>query len=155
VRTWWLWRAKASRALRELRSPSDTLLLLRIFLLAVTVPLLLRLKLPTLLALLDAKRAPAQADPARVTKIVRYVDIVLHSGRPVVRRSCLTRGLTLFYFLRRAGLDVSLTLGMGKPNGTVEGHCWLVTEGRPFLENRDPRSVFEEFYRFPPQTGSS
>ncbi|CAN5535615.1 hypothetical protein BH24DEI1_BH24DEI1_02690 [soil metagenome] len=153
MQSWWPSRIRISESwLRELRGPGDLLLLVHIFLFAAAVPLLLRLKLPTLLALLEGRApAPDTLDPDGADKIVRYVDAVIRRGRPLVRRGCLTRGLTLFYFLRRAGLEVALAFGMGKPEGEVEGHCWLVREGEPFLEGRDPRPTFAEYYSFPPR----
>src|SRR5690349_16561068 len=97
-----------------MRTPDDVLLCLRIFLFASAVPALLRLEMPRLQSLLEPKRPLSSPDPARVRKIVRYVDSLLRSGGPLVRLSCLTRGLTLYYFLRRAGLDVTLCFGMGR-----------------------------------------
>ncbi|MDQ3396354.1 MAG: lasso peptide biosynthesis B2 protein [Deinococcota bacterium] len=148
---YWPRLAKRLHGLRRLRSPGDALLLVRIFLFAAFVPLLLRLKLPTLLSLLEPKRARPLPDPAKTAKIVRYVQAVLRFGKPVVRPGCLTRGLTLFYFLRRAGVEVALCFGTGAPEGKFEGHCWLVKEGEPFLEGVDPRPVFTEIYRSGPR----
>ncbi len=69
-------------------------------------------------------------------------------GRPLVRPGCLTRGITGYYILRRAGLDVALCFGVGLVPGTeVAGHCWLVLDGEPVLETADPRSVFTELVR--------
>jgi hypothetical protein len=73
----------------------------------------------------------------------------IHAGWPAVRPGCLTRGVTLYVFLRRAGMDVALSFGMGKPGKEFAGHCWLVMDGEPILERRDPRPVFTEMYRIP------
>jgi hypothetical protein len=74
----------------------------------------------------------------------------LRVGRPLVRRGCLTRGITLYYFLRRAGADVRLCFGLGAVDGGdgFDGHCWLVLAGEPYLEPRDPRPLYTEMYRF-------
>lgn len=53
---------------------------------------------------------------------------------PGIRRSCLTRGVTLYYFLTRAGVDVSLCFGVGTVEGVMGAHCWLVKDGEPYLE---------------------
>jgi len=66
----------------------------------------------------------------------------------LVRPGCLTRGITGYYILRRAGLDVALCFGMGPvrdPGGA--GHCWLVLNGEPVLEAVDPRPAFTELVR--------
>ena len=69
-------------------------------------------------------------------------------GRPLVRPGCLTRGITGYYILRRAGLDVALCFGVGLVPGTeVAGHCWLVLDGEPVLETAEPRPVFTELVR--------
>jgi len=111
--------------------------------------MLLRLPLPRLEALLTPKRMPSSTQPARVPQIVRYVDGVLQLGRPWLRSGCLSRGLTLYYFLRNAGLDVALCFGVGTLHGECVGHCWLVKAGEPFLEARDPRPFFTAVYTFP------
>jgi len=137
------------KVLRHLRRPSDLFLALHIFLFAVGLPILLRLKLPRLATWLAPKNAPATPEPARIQKIVRYVDVVLQGGRPLVRPGCLTRALTLYYFLSRTGLDVELCFGMGNIGGTLVGHCWVVKNGEPFLEARDPRPLFTAIYCLP------
>jgi hypothetical protein len=70
----------------------------------------------------------------------------------MVRTGCLTRGVTLFWYLRRAGLDVELRFGVDpaeQSGGEADGHCWLALDGEPFLERVDPRTRFTELYRLP------
>ncbi len=115
---------------------------------ALGVPLLLRLvKLPDLRSWLEPEReAPPLTDLAAVQTLVRRVDRLLALGRPLVRSACLTRGLTHYYVLRRAGADVSLRFGMGRMDHEVAGHCWLVFAGEPLAEKRDPRPLYIETY---------
>lgn len=139
-------------ARRRLRSPDDVLLALRIAAFALAVPLLTRLPLRQLDALLrwGPRRRPAAPD--EVQRVVALVGAVLRRGRPLVRGDCLPRGLTLYYFLRRAGLDVRLHFGVMADPGVDRapiGHCWLVKGGEPFLENRDPRPLYVELYHLP------
>jgi hypothetical protein len=131
------------------RSPGDLVLLLQISSFAVAVPLLLRLQLSTLGALLEPRRPPRGATPDRVQQIAVLTQAVLWAGRPLTRVSCLPRGLTLYYFLRRAGLDVALCFGMGYETEWYGGHCWLVADGEPFLERDDPRARYAELCRLP------
>lgn len=121
---------------------------------AVAAPLLARLDLRRLQRFLE--RAPRSSralsgDPGRVVAVVgRRVDRVIRWGRPLVRPGCLTRGITGYYLLRRAGLDVALCFGIGQVRGPgpgVAGHCWLVLDGRPVLEATDPRVAFTEVVR--------
>jgi hypothetical protein len=136
-------------ALREVRRRGDTALFVESFGVALTTPLLMRLPLPRLDALLDwvvTRSTPAgEADPDAIANTVLQM---LQTGRPLVRRGCLTRGLTLYYCLRRAGVDVELSFGMGRTTGGdgFDGHCWLVLSGAPYLEPRDPRSDYATMY---------
>jgi hypothetical protein len=93
---------------------------------------------------------PAAADRGTVESLVRRIDALLAAGRPLVRSGCLTRGLTLYYFLRRAGADVALVFGMGKMGAEIAGHCWIVFAGEPLAEKEDPRPLFVETWRIAP-----
>ena len=118
-------------ALRRLRRLGVARLFLRVVSFAAAVPLLMRLKLPVLHRLLErriAAAARAGPDLNRVGHILRCVQSALTIGAPLVRPGCLTRGLTLYYFLRRAGQDVTLCFGARCQNGQLAegaGHCWL------------------------------
>ena len=77
----------------------------------------------------------------RVGRLIRW-------GKPLVRPGCITRGITGYYLLRRAGLDVALCFGMGSvSDANVTGHCWLVLDGEPVLEPVDPRRTYTEVVR--------
>ena len=147
-------RLRRFGGLHKLQAPGDALLLLRIYLFAASVPLLSRMPLPTLLPRLDTRLATdASHRPERAQKVVSYTEAVLRRA-PLARRDCLPRGLTLFYFLRRAGVDVALCFGTGSPEGDFAGHCWLVRDGEPYLEKASD-FTFEEIYRFPARGQSS
>jgi hypothetical protein len=126
--------------------PAEALLAARVFAFAVAVPLITRLSLARQVSILEPRREPA-FDPARAAWLVENVDRVLSRGRPLVRPGCLPRGLTHYYFLRRAGVDVTLQYGLGQPIGETDGHCWLVRDGEPWLERADPRELYVETYR--------
>ena len=139
-------------ALRELRGPGELVLLVRVSAFAAAVPLMMHLPLPRAAALLS--RAPRRPRPApcaaQIERLDRLATLAPRVARPLVRPGCLTRGVTLFWFLRRAGLDVELRFGLDprEEHGT-DGHCWLSLDGEPFLERRDPRPRFAELYRLP------
>ena len=126
----------------------------RVLLFGLSVPFLLR-RGPERMARLLEPSTPVQpkADPAAAEALARRIDYWLRAGWPFIRRGCLTRGLTRYRFLREAGFDVSLRFGIGEVNGKLEGHCWLVQDGRPFLEKRDPRPIYTETWRIGPDSG--
>jgi len=130
------------------RRPSELLLAARVFAFAVCVPLITRLPMGRQEAILEPRRSRARAR-AREKWLEANIDRVLGRGAPLVRPGCLTRGLTHFYFLRRAGADVRLQYGIGTVDGRTEGHCWLVRNGEPFLERKDPREHFVETHSVP------
>jgi len=129
-----------------LASAGRILFSLRVLVVAASVPALLRLDLARVQRLLEPRRARPEPSGDEIRRLVARVEQVLAAGLPLVRPGCLTRGVTLYYFLRRAGLDVRLVFGIGRPLEDLEGHCWLVREGEPFLERKDPRPVFTETY---------
>ena len=126
-----------------------------IFLFALVSPLLMRLKLERVNALLS-KRLPARAaDSKRVERTIRLVEFVLRVGRPFLAPGCVTRGLTHYYFLRRLGVDVTLVWGAGELNQAFAAHCWIERDNQPYLEKVDPRSFFVPIYRFGGKLGNN
>jgi hypothetical protein len=138
------------RALGGLRSFRELFLLARLGAFAAAVPVLMRLPLPRAAAVITSPtRRPAPSD-GEVERLDRLMSVAQRAGRPLVRSGCLTRGVTLFWFLRRAGLDVELCFGLDAGDGCApDGHCWLALDDEPFLERRDPRARFAELYRLP------
>ena len=144
------------RAIGELQDAREAALFVRVAAFAATVPLLMRLPLPRVAALVTrAPRrpyGPTARDPAaaEVERLDRLIALAPRVARPLVRPGCLTRGVTLFWFLRRAGLNVELSFGIDPGDEqTTDGHCWLVLDEEPFLEKVDPRPRFAEVYRLP------
>ena len=141
--------------LRQLRSPSQWWLFLRVVVFATAVPLLFRLKISALSRVLERRIGSARtpkAGPASTDRIIQCVEIARSVGRPVVCPKCLTRAVTLYYFLRRAGMDLTLCFGAARKEGRlveVAGHCWLMKNGEPFLEAHDPRTNFVPIYWLP------
>jgi hypothetical protein len=137
-------------ALRELRGWHEICLFLYLCAFASAVPLLMRLPLPRLASLITRPpRYPSRPSP-EVSRLARMIELAPRVVRPLVRTGCLTRGVTLFWFLRRAGLDVELRFGLEvDEHGASDGHCWLALDGEPFLERVDPRPRFAEVYRLP------
>src|SRR5262245_38757044 len=119
---------------------ADAFLLARIFAFAVSLPVVLRFKLRTTASFAEPRRPRASAAPEAIDVIIRYVEAVC--ANRFVRAECLVRGLTLYHFLREAGLRLSLVFGVGEVDGRTTGHCWLLKDGQPFLEPHDPTPNF-------------
>ena len=74
---------------------------------------------------------------------------VIHGARWTGRK-CFFRAFILAHILRRRGLPVSLNVGLcglnGRQNGrTIDGHCWLTLDDRPYLEDGDWREKYPDF----------
>jgi hypothetical protein len=154
------YRAKARR---NIRSTADLWLLLRIATLATVLPLVLRslpmqrvLKIMTTGACCSSYGGTHAISAA--IKIARYVDFILNRRFWVYQPNCLKRALLIYHFLRRAGIDVHIYLGvkLQKPgtlpndDPTMTGHAWLVLQGKPLLERRPERLIdYNVTYRFP------
>jgi hypothetical protein len=113
---------------------------------ASLVPLLMRLPLGRVRRLIEPSLPDHPRETQQVAHLLDLIDLALAALRPLLRPSCLTRGVTRYYFLRRAGADIALAFGMSELPG-LGGHCWLVRDGAPYLEVRDPRPAFTEVYR--------
>lgn len=139
----------------ETRSLSDYILFFRIFLFAAVVPLLMRLNISKVATVIEPGGDPRAVSSEHIRKISAYTQRAIRMGKPLVRPGCLTLGLTRYYFLRRAGLEVALLFGMGRVDEGKEfaGHCWLVRDGEPYLENVDPRPLYVEMWRISRDSG--
>lgn len=122
----------------------------RVVLFGLAVPFLLRGGPERMARLLEPSTPVQTVDHAAAVALARRIDRWLRAGWPLIRRGCLTRGLTRYRFLRQAGFDVSLCFGIGEVDGRFDGHCWLVQNGQPFLEKRDPRPIYTEMWRIGP-----
>ena len=126
---------------------SDRLFALRVIAFAAAVPLLMRLPIDRVARWIkpSGRRTP-EPPPHEVFALADTIDQLLLDARPYVKPGCLTRGVTLYRFLRRAGAEVSLRFGVGRMDGAIAAHCWIVYQGEPLAERRDPRGVFTEMW---------
>jgi transglutaminase superfamily protein len=121
----------------------------RVALFAVSAHALMRLRFDLLAALLERARVSLAPDAEELDRVEGVVERVLARRLPLVRHTCLTRSVTRYYFLRRAGADVELVFGLGKVGGSYEGHCWVMRDGEPYREQMDPRPIFTPVYAIP------
>jgi hypothetical protein len=136
------------RALAALRGWRELWLFVRVLIVAPFVPLVLRLPLPVVDWIVTRARRPVARGlaPQRVAAVVGAAQTFAH---PVVRRGCLTRGLTLYWLLPEPGSELRLCFGLGGPADDFAGHCWIERAGEPYLEKEDPRQRFPEQFAIP------
>ena len=126
----------------------DAILAMRIVLFALAAPWLLRLPLRRLQACIEPSRPARSLHREQVSRVIRLTEVVCRLARPYLARPCQLRGLILYYFLRRAGVEVALVFGIGRMGGIYTGHCWLVKDREPYLEPVDPRNHFTPMVGF-------
>jgi hypothetical protein len=99
-------------ALTLLRGARDWRLLIDVIVVGAAVPALMRLPLPRLARLVTRRTGLRQPASTEIERLERVVTLAPRIAHPLVRSGCLTRGLTLYWFLRAAGLDVELRFGL-------------------------------------------
>jgi hypothetical protein len=125
----------------------------RVELFAVSAHGLVHLRFEALAALLERARGASPLDLAELERVSRLVERALAHQLPFVRHTCLTRSVTRYYFLSRAGADVQLVFGLGEVDGRYEGHCWVVRDGEPYLEQTDQLATFTPIHAIPRDGG--
>ncbi|MHB0871726.1 MAG: lasso peptide biosynthesis B2 protein [Chloroflexota bacterium] len=94
--------------------------------------------------------APPAVELAEIQRVVRHVDGVMRRAPILLFGHCLLRSLTLYYFCTRLGYPVRIAFGIRrKPCGGMDGHGWLVLEGRTFMERGTPEVDFLRVWQLP------
>ena len=87
--------------------------------------------LPGSLVVQPASPMPA---PTEIRRVVRMVNAAANRGP--VKANCLPRSLTIWWLLRRQGLDCELRLGVKPRDAAIQAHAWV--EHRGEVLNDDP-----------------
>lgn len=116
---------------------------------AVAARLLALLPLRRLERFVELGRSGTPRTPAQAELTAKRVERVLFWSKRVLRHTCLTRGITRYFFLRRAGADVRLIFGLSRVDGRHVGHCWIVRDGEIYAEPNDPSGQFTDVYVLP------
>jgi hypothetical protein len=89
---------------------------------------------------------------ADATKVRREVESFLRQSGPLPRRppaNCLERSLGAYRLLCRAGASPALVVGMRRGSRTgVDGHVWVVVDGRPLAEDETFLAAFGRVLAF-------
>ncbi len=120
------------------RPATEAALRAHVWLVATVLPLLVRL-LP-LKALLRLMTPPARLRPYSAVPPARIAALVarrLRHPHNMRRRACLRRGLTLYHFLRLAGVPAAIHFGVYPPEADpqrLHAHCWVTVDGAALTE---------------------
>lgn len=135
----------------DTRTAMSRLLYARVYAFLVAARLLQRLPPRRLPLVLEPRRPRPHPDERRAREAADAVTTLLATRRPFLPTGCLPQGLALFYFLRRAGLDVGLTFGVSTATDPPSAHCWLTRDARPYLEKVDPTEHFVAIWSIEPR----
>jgi hypothetical protein len=85
--------------------------------------------------------------------IRRLADVVALLERRSPVGLCLRRSLLRYYFLRRAGLPMTIHYGArligSQPDRSITGHAWLTRAGQPYHEPGENWQGFTTMITFP------
>ena len=81
----------------------------------------------------------------QIHKTVRLVDAAGRHGP--YRAKCLPESLTLWWLLRRQGIESQIRFGARKNARRMEAHAWVEFEGTPLNDSADVRERFKPFER--------
>lgn len=96
--------------------------------------------------------AEPQADVSRARAHARLVGIAARHG--LVRATCLSRALTLWWLLRRQGIASDLRIGVRKKEGRLEAHAWLEHHGVVLNDSPEVHEEYAAFERVIVSTGA-
>lgn len=92
------------------------------------------------------RKPPISWDADRIaegTRIARLVEVAARHtlGLP----TCLPRSVALWFFLRRAGIEGRLCIGVRKHGVQLEAHAWVEHQGRVLNDTSDVGQRFRAF----------
>ena len=121
-----------------MRRLTPLILRIHIWLLAAAIPALIKLMpLKKLLRLMTPKAKCDFYKSITPEQIAEMVQRRLRRPRRMRNRSCLRKGLTLFYFLRLAGAPAKIHIAVHAPTADrnrIRAHCWVVLDGLAMTE---------------------
>jgi len=153
---------------KNFSSLKDFLLFMQMSSLVAALPAMLKLfSIPGLMKLLTPRLITnvnnIETDNVR-DKIVAYADYILSRSFWLCKGTCLRRSLLLYHFLRRAGINVQICIGVRykkdstqeSPSKVLEGHAWLLYRGQIFLERQATMArEYRVTYCFPVADGTA
>ncbi|MBN1913021.1 MAG: lasso peptide biosynthesis B2 protein [Candidatus Omnitrophica bacterium] len=103
--------------------------------------------LPEVLRLMTPRAVNKEYSPK---KVIFYGLFWTSLRIPTFFNHCLRRSLVLFRFLREAGVEVTIIIGVQiNKKGRLKGHSWLMHNGRPFLNEPSVADRFKVIYAYP------
>ena len=141
-----------ARGLRKtILRPEESFLILRMAVWVSVLSALVKLRpLPRALELVAARPKAPSPEPAHETmdRLARAMDLLLRADLLVFKPICWKRAAVLHRYLTLNGINSRIVFGVRRgPQGEVDGHAWLESDGTPILEATAPN--YKVTYAFP------
>jgi transglutaminase superfamily protein len=91
--------------------------------------------------------APANQSSNEMAQHARITNAVVQAAarHGVYSATCLPQSLTLWWLLKRQGIESDLRFGARKEAGRMEAHAWVELSGIPLNETLDVEQRFKPF----------
>lgn len=92
-------------------------------------------------------RRPSISTPEQAQQTIQQCEQALHWAvhNGLHPGNCLSRSLTLWWLLRRQGVDSDLCIGVRTVAGHFQAHAWIEYQGQPLHEVPDVRQHYAAF----------
>ena len=142
----------AARGLRKvIQTPGESFLILRMAFWVSVLSMLVKLRpLPRALEIISARpKGPSTEPPDEtIARLARAIDLLLRADLFVFKPVCWKRAAVLHRYLTLSGINSRIVFGVRRgPQGEVDGHAWLESDGTPILETNAPN--YKITYAFP------
>lgn len=97
------------------------------------------------------RRAPSWSEPlpGAGNAVQLLVVGVRRAAQPLPYATCLPQSLTLWWLLRRRGVQSQLRLGVRKEGGDLKAHAWVEAGGVALNDRDDVRHRYAAFENMP------
>lgn len=141
-----------ARGLRKvILTPKESFLILRMAVWVSVLSALVKLRpLPRALEMVAAKPKAPSTEPPHETmeRLAQAIDLLLRADLFVFKPICWKRAAVLHRYLTLNGINSRIVFGVRRgPQGEVDGHAWLESDGTPILEATAPN--YKATYAFP------
>lgn len=91
----------------------------------------------------DSSRQPREDELKLVRRYTNYL-FLYHKQFPFVGK-CLARSLTLWFLLKRSGIETDLRFGIKKENQGILAHAWVEHQGNALMTEDERKENFIPF----------
>lgn len=131
-------------------SIKDVFQIMQITFFLTIIPILIRfLSMPKLLKLITPKSKSNRFSIEEQERFIYLTKKLLSINRLIFRQKCLLQSLILYYFFNKHSNNIQICFGVSKLNEKIEGHSWIMQNGKIIAEVDNPFKKYKPVYIFP------